>query len=82
MATFTFNNVLGQYATLHINNQGNHMAVTWGELTVTDTFGHVGFWESFSNSHCKGAAYASALRKHARSIIEQEIYVKMRYLME
>lgn len=79
--TFTFNNIAGQPATLDINERDSHMVVTWGDLTVTDTSGHVGFWTSFnqtSGSYAKGTARDAALRKHARETIEAEIYTQLR----
>lgn len=83
--TFTFDNIAGQPATLDINERDSHMVITWGGLTITDTFGHIGFWTSFHKtpgSYAKGAARYAALRKHARQIVEAEIYTQMRFMQE
>lgn len=83
--TFTFDNVAGQPATLEVNERDSHIVITWGDLTITDASGHVGFWASFhktSGSCAKGAARTAALHKHARQMIEAEIYTQMRCLQE
>lgn len=83
--TFNFDNIAGQPATLEINERDNHLVVTWGDLTVTDTSGQIGFWTSFHNtpgSYAKGAARHAALRKHARQTIEAEIYAQLRFAQQ
>lgn len=83
--TFTFDNIAGQPASLDINERDNHLVITWGALTITDTSGHVGFWTSFhktAGSFSKGAARAAALRKHARETIEAEIYNQLRFAQQ
>jgi hypothetical protein len=80
---FHFDDIAGQPATLEINERGNHMTVTWGALTVAETSGHIGFWESFNSTAgaiCKGAARDAALHKHARETIEREIYSHIKFL--
>lgn len=82
MDKFTFDNIAGRPASLEINDRGNHMVVTWGDLTVTDLSGHVGFWETFRNNPAywaSGAARESAMRKHARETIEAEIYMQLQF---
>lgn len=83
--TFTFDNIAGQDATLEINERDSHLVITWGDLTVTDASGHVGFWTSFNQtagSYSKGAARDAALRKHARETIEAEIYAQLRFAQQ
>ena len=60
---FTFDDIAGRPATLDINDRGNHMVVTWGDMVITDASGYTGFWETFTNSS-KGAARDAAPPTH------------------
>lgn len=79
---FSFSDITGQSATISVNARGNHVAVTWGALVVCETSGYIGFWETFKCGNLKGAAYTAALRKHARTYIEFEIYEAFKFAQE
>lgn len=82
---FKFNDIAGQPATLEINARDSHCVITWGDLTISDTSGEVGFWRSFHKKplgNLKGAALQAALHKHAREMIESEIYQHAKLMQE
>jgi hypothetical protein len=82
---FKFHNIAGQPATLEINARDSHCVITWGELTIFDASGEVGFWRSFHKKPLgtlKGAALQAALHKHAREMIEFEIYQQVKFMQE
>ena len=82
---FKFDNIAGQPATLEINSRDSHCVITWGELTICDMSGDIGFWTSFHKKPLgalKGAALQAALHKHAREMIEGEIYQHVKFMQE
>jgi hypothetical protein len=82
---FTFDDIAGQTATLTINSRDSRCVITWGDLTIVDEFGDIGFWVSFHKKHfgtLKGAALAAALRRFAKSRIDNEIYHQFRLMQE
>jgi hypothetical protein len=82
---FKFDDIAGQPATLEINSRDSHCVITWGDLTISDMSGEVGFWRSFHKKPLgtiKGAALQAALRKHAREMIESEIYEHIKFLQD
>ena len=82
---FKFNNIAGQPATLEINARDSHCVITWGDLTIIEVSGDIGFWKSFNQKPLgalKGAALQAALSKHAKTIIEFEIYQLVKFLQE
>ena len=82
---FKFDNIAGQPATLEINARDSHCVITWGELVISDMSGNVGFWSSFHKKPLgalKGAALQAALSKHAREMIESEIYQHAKLMQE
>lgn len=82
---FKFDNIAGRPATLEINARDSHCVITWGDLTISDTSGEIGFWTSFHKKYLgnpKGAALVAALRKHAKAMIESEIYDHVKFMQE
>lgn len=82
---FKFDNIAGQPATLEINSRDSHCVITWGDLTIFDASGHIGFWTSFHKKPLgalKGAAREAALKKHAREMIEREIYQQVKFMQQ
>lgn len=83
--TFEFRDIAGRPAALEINSRDSHMYITWGDLLISDLSGDCGFWASFNrgrSAFTKGAARESALRKHAKGIIEAEIYEQLRFAQQ
>ena len=82
---FTFTEIAGQQATLGINSRDSHCVITWGDLTISDKSGYIGFWTSFHKKtlgNLKGAALQAALKKHAKEMIEAEIYEHVKFILE
>jgi len=82
---FKFDDIAGQPATLEINSRDSHCVITWGDLIISDASGDIGFWKSFHRKRLgalKGAALQAALHKHAREMIEFEIYQHIKFLQE
>ena len=82
---FKFDDIAGQPATLTINARDTYCVITWGDITISETFGEIGFWTSFHKkpeSYSHGAAREAALKKHAKATIEFEIYFSFKCMKE